>query len=293
MGTRAQATQVWLRSVVLVLGTGAVLCFPACGSALGAEQPRISCILAAGSTGNGCPPFPYLQVSMGAAIAPRNLPRHERRPVALELSGKVATTDATHPPALREMVVDLDRDIALDSAGLPVCRRGGRRDIRMTLGQIAKLCRDAIVGRGRIDFEFAFPEQRPLQTASKVIVFNAATKGGSAHLVADAEVDVPAPTIVGMSIEVARAHKGDGQRAVVKVPPIAGGSGSLFDFRLRIRRSFVYGRQRESLVSARCSDGAFKLGFPKILFRNEALTPGTAPMTVMKGGLAIPCSVAD
>jgi len=160
----------------------------------------------------------------------------------------------------------------------------------MTLGQIAKLCRDEIVGRGRADFEIEFPEQRPIQAASKVIVFNAATKGASAHLVADAEVDVPAPTVVAMSIEVARAHKGDGPRAVVKVPPIAGGSGSLLGFHLRIKRLFGHGQRKKSLVTARCSDGAFKLGFPKILFRNEVHTPGIPSTTLMTGGLAIPCN---
>jgi hypothetical protein len=210
--------------------------------------------------------------------------------VALALSGRVATADGTHPSALREMVIDVDRDIALDARGLPACH-GPQHDIRRTLAQLARLCHDAIVGRGRADFEIAFPEQLAIRTASKVVVFNNTAKGKPVALVAAAEVDIPAPTIVSMSIDVSRAHvAGYGFRAVTKVPVIAGGSGSLLDFHLRIKRLFGHGRRTESLVTARCPDSVFKLSFPKLLFRNETHEPGVPPRTLMKGGLAIPCN---
>lgn len=276
------------RWLVLALAFGLVPCIGIAAGALAAEDTRSTCLRSSDAP-PACPGFPPLQVTIDAAVRPQALPKHEIRPVALELESEVTASGGTHPSALRGMVIDLDRDIALDSAGLPVCS-GGWRDIRRSLGQVAKLCHDAIVGRGRANFEIEFPEQGPIKTASKVIVFNAAAKGASAHLVADAEVDVPAFTIVGMSIEVARAHKGDGPRAVVKVPPIAGGSGSLLGFHLRIKRLFGHGQRKGSLVTARCSDGAFKLGFPKILFRNEVHTPGIPSTTLMTGGLAIPCN---
>ena len=276
------------RWLVLALAFGLVPCIGIAAGALAAEDTRSTCLRSSDAP-PACPGFPPLQVTIDAAVRPQALPKHEIRPVALELESEVTASGGTHPSALREVVIDLDRDIALDSAGLPVCS-GGWRDIRRSLGQVAKLCHDAIVGRGRANFEIEFPEQGPIKTASKVIVFNAAAKGASAHLVADAEVDVPAPTIVGMSIEVGRAHKGDGPRAVVKVPPIAGGSGSLLGFHLRIKRLFGHGQRKKSLVTARCSDGAFKLGFPKILFRNEVHTPGIPSTTLMTGGLAIPCN---
>lgn len=265
----------------VALAVGILLVAIAAGSAAGVT----TCLRSSGVDCSG-----RLIVEMDGRISPEKLPRRAMHPVALELQGKFSTNGSAHPSALREMVVELDRDIALDARRLPVCR-GGRRDIRRSLAQIAKLCHDAIVGRGRADFEVEFPQQRPIRVASRMIVFNQATKGRAATLVAAAEVAVPAPTIVAMPIEVSRAHSRDfGLSAVMKVPVIAGGSGSLLDFRLRVKRLFGHGRQRKSLVTARCTDSVFKLGFPKILFRNEAHTPGVPSVTVFRGGLAIPCT---
>lgn len=273
----------------LALAFGLVLCAMIAASALALEDARSTC-LRSGSAASGCPGFPALQVTIGAAVMPRALPSHEMRPVALELKGKIAANGDSHPSALREMVMDLDRDIALDSGGLPVCHRGGR-DMRRSLGEVAKLCDDAIVGHGSAEFEIEFPEQQPIRTASKVVVFNS---GGGAAAVASfsavAEVTVPAPTLIAMPIELTRIHTGAfGLRAVAKVPVVAGGSGSLLSFELELRRGFDRRGSRANLVTARCPDGEFVFAVPELLFRNETHTPGVAPTTLMRGRVAVPC----
>lgn len=278
----------WRQRLAPVLALGLVLCVALVASAFGVDKPdaRTSCPLSSG----GCPSLQSLQVVIDAAVRPQALPKHQMAPVALEFQSKVSTSNGTHPSALREMVIDLDRDIALDSRGLPVCHFG-RRDIRRSLAQIGKICDDAVVGRGHAVFEIELSEG-PIRIASKVIVFSVGATGGQApKLIAAAEVDVPAPTIVATAIEVSRAHIGDfGLRAVVKVPVVAGGSGSLLGFKLRLRRLFDRSGSRESLVAARCADGSFNIGFPKLLFRNEAHTPGVASTTLIRGGIEVPCS---
>ncbi|HET7054647.1 MAG TPA: hypothetical protein VFI09_12105 [Solirubrobacterales bacterium] len=278
------------------MSAGSVLAFGIAAMAFADSDTGVSCVLSAHSEAVGCPPLLPFKVRIGGRISPRKLPRHERRPVALELLGKFATTDGTHLSALREMVIDLDRDMAFDARGLPVCHRG-RPHIRLRhpLARIGKICHDSIVGRGHMDFELAFPEQAPIETASRVVIFNdTAWQGAPVRLGAVAEVDVPVPTLVVMSIGISRVRHGDSSlRAVAKMPVVAGGSGSLVDFRLRIKRLFRYKRQTKSLVTARCSDDVFKLSFPELLFRNEAHTPGAASSTLIKGGLAISCSSVD
>lgn len=276
----------------LTLVVGSALGVLVAMNAFAAEGTRSTCLRASYAPPD-CPVFPALQVTIEGAVRPGALPKQKTRPVALELEGRIATRNGTHPSALRELVVDLDRDIAIDARGLPICQQD-RRDLRRSLGQIERLCHDAIVGGGRADFEVVFPEQKPVKVSSKMVVFNDTSKGRPITLVAAAEVYFPAPTIVAMPIEISRGHTGGyGLHAVAKVPVIAGGSGSLLDFDLRIKRLFDYGQQKKSLVSARCSDSVFKLDVPKILFRNEAHTPGVAAMTTLKGSIAAPCSPLD
>jgi hypothetical protein len=70
---------------------------------------------------------------------------------------------------------------------------------------------------------------------------------------------------------------------------IAGGSGSVLDFRFKLGRNFRFRGQKRSWAMARCPDGVFKVKTPKTVFKNEARTPGVGAQTVLRGGLAVPC----
>lgn len=285
-------TKRWGRSLVLILALGSVLSFAVGVSALGAGEARIFCPLTNGA-GSGCAPLPPLLMRLDGAVTPRILPKHELQPVALELRGKVAASDGTHLSALREMTIDFDQDIALDLTGVPVCRAGGR-DIRRSAEEVEKICRDAIVGGGTADFEIAFPEQPPIVRSSRLTAYTGGRIRGIETLFVVAEVDVPAPTLIVARVELRPLPRGQyGWRAVATLPVVAGGSGSLLDFKLRLQRRFNRPGTRRSLVTARCPDGSFNFSFPKLLFRNEAHTPGVAPTTVMRGDSTTPCSAAD
>src|SRR5919107_996326 len=62
-----------------------------------------------------------LRVSFDANFAPHLLPRLKAAPVKVEIKGKIATTDGSHPPPLRWLEVALHRSGKLYSEGLPVC----------------------------------------------------------------------------------------------------------------------------------------------------------------------------
>lgn len=213
-------------------------------------------------------------------------------PVSVVLSGKVGTTGGAHPSALREAVLDFDRNITLDARGLPVCNPPGGRDFRRRLN-LRKICRRAIVGTGRADFELAFPELEPIREPSPLTVFNRGVRGGVTTLVAVASLDTPVPATIAVPIEITHTgRKSKGPHAVAKLPAIAGGSGSLLDFKLRLGRFFSYRGTRRSLLSARCPTGKLTVETNRLLFRNEAKAPGVASTTVFKGGFAIPCGPA-
>lgn len=276
------------------LGAGlflvAIFTLTAVGTAIGAGSKHISCPLSAGSEDGGCPPFPLLRIAMGGRVAPMTLPRREMRPVAFDLHGRVSTGNGTHPSALREMTISLDRSVSIDSSGMPICRRS----IVEERGALPAECSGAIVGGGKADFDIAFPEQPPIREESPVTVYNGGLRDGAQALYVYARADVPVPAAIVSTVEIQRVHQGRyGSQAVIKVPVIAGGSGSLLDFDLHMKRFFELKGVRQSIVQARCPDGGLSMEASQVLFKNEAHTPGVAPTTTMKGLFSIPCTPAD
>jgi hypothetical protein len=219
---------------------------------------------------------------------PKKLPKREMAPVAIKLWGKVSTSDGTHPSALREATIDFDRNLVISAKGLPVCH-SGHRDL-IERDSIPKACDNSIIGGGKADFELAFPEAPLILNPSKLTVYNGGVKGGVATLYVVAPINMPVPRTIVTRVEIERIHEGRyGLHAVAKIPVIAGGSGSLLDFRLKIKRLFNYRGSQKSYAMARCPNRQLNSQI-SALFKNEAHEPGVAPTTLIKGAVVSPCT---
>lgn len=236
----------------------------------------------AATTSIPVPPW-NLDFTIGGLFSPKAMPKRTFAPVAAGVVGAVATTDGTHPPALREMALDVDRDVRLDTTGIPVCRPPERRT-----RAAVKACRSSIVGSGNAEIEFAFPEQKPLIVSPPVTIFNGGTREGETTLFVHTFVTIPLPAAVVATVKVRKL--GGGLRSVTRIPPIGGGAGSLIDFKLRVGRNYTDEGRERSLLTARCPDGRFKVTSSKVVFRNEASIPGVAPTTILKGSVLVPCT---
>ncbi len=276
-------------TLTLVAGIALALGIVAIAFAYGA--PYIStCRQSAIGEGAGCHGFPGLSVDFGVGVVPKKLPRHALAPVAIELRGKVSTTDGTHPSALREATIDFDRNVAISAKGLPVCESRPHFDVLGPGESIRKACRSSIVGSGRADFELALPEVPPILTSSRLTAYNVGVKAGVVTLVVIAPISVPAPRTIAIPVEIEKVRDNrHGPRAVAKIPVIAGGSGSLIDFSLRIKRLFDYKGSRKSFAVARCPDRQLDAGITA-RFRNETHEPNVATATVITGAVASPCT---
>ncbi len=232
------------------------------------------------------PPVPHILTSMGASVSPETLAAGKYAPVTWKLSGKFETSDGGHPPALRELELDIDKDVKLNAKGYPVCEGGGRdlRDPKAAL----KACRPALLGKGEAHVEIAFPDQEPILVKSPLTVFNRGEKGSEVKLLIHIFITVPVPAAVVTEVTIVR--KGSGIHTVSKVPVIAGGSGSLVDFKFRLGKTYSYKNKKVGYFEAKCPDGVFKANVNKILFKNEAHTPGEGASTQLKGNLAVPCT---
>jgi len=227
-----------------------------------------------------------LEVTLGGTVSPSKLPKGQLAPVKTNISGKIETSDGSHPPALREVIVDIDKDAAIDSTGLPVCKPA-QLQAQNTINA-KKVCGAATVGSGLAHAEIAFPEQPPIVVKSPIIVFNGGTSGGKTKLLIHTFITVPIPAAIVTQVVVSK--KGAGLRSVARIPVIAGGSGSALDFKFTLGRNYTYKGKKRSLLSAKCPDGKFRVSSPKILLKNEAAIEGFPAQTVLKGSVLVPCT---
>ena len=230
-----------------------------------------------------------LIVTFGGNVSPKKLPRHRFAPIGARIFGKVKTSDGTHPSAFREAEFDIDRNVLVNTQGLPACRPG-QLEARNTKAA-KRVCGKTTVGHGVAHAEIAFPEQAPIKISSPLLVFNGGTHGGKTKLLIHTFITVPAPAAIVTQVTLKRVHRGRfGIHGVARIPVIAGGSGSALDFSFQVKRYYRFRHRRRSVLMARCPDGKFRVRTTKTLFKNEADTPGVGAQTVLRGGLATPCT---
>jgi hypothetical protein len=231
-----------------------------------------------------------LKLTFGGTVSPKALPKKTPAPVALGVSGKIATTDGTHPSAFREAIVDIDKNGGVNAKGVPVCKEK-ELESRDT-ATARRVCGKAIVGTGSAHVEIAFPEQKPIIVSSPLTIFNGGAKGAKTTMFIHSFITVPAPTAIVTTITIQKVHKGRyGLHTIAKVPKIVGGSGSALDFKFTIgKKKFTYRGKKHTYLEAKCPDGHFNTKVLKAIFKNEAETPGVAPETVLSGSLVVPCT---
>jgi hypothetical protein len=225
-------------------------------------------------------PIGSLELTLGGSIVPKALPRSAYAPVAIRVGGEVATTDGSYPSALREVEVNVEKNIKVDARDLPVCHVV--LEERVTGG----FCPGSRVGGGRAHISIAFPEAAPLIVASPIEVFNGGESGGRTKLLVRAVIPIPVPSAIFAKLTIQR--RGSGLHSIIAIPRIAGGDGSLLDFRLRLGRTYAYRGREVGYFEAKCPTGAFDTT-TKALFKNETNVPGVAPTTTLSGKLSVPC----
>jgi hypothetical protein len=192
-----------------------------------------------------------IRFSFNAHITPANLPKSRRTGVSLRIDSKMSTADGSHLPPLKELSLELDKQMAINARGLPSCRR---RPLEADDTVGAEMdCKTAIVGEGKAEIEIAQPEQAPFPVLSKVLAFNAGIFNGKTKLLLFAYLATPVSAPLLIPVEVSREQRGIfGLRGVAMVPKIAGDYGSVTGLSLKLGREFTYRGQPQSYLLASC-----------------------------------------
>jgi hypothetical protein len=216
-----------------------------------------------------------LVLTINGGVTPKALPKDELAPIALNVSGKVATSDGSHPPALREVVVHTDRNGTLDARGVPSCKQGQLE--AQTTAAAEKVCGDAIVGSGTTDVEVAFAEQQPIPIHSKLLAFNGGIKGNTTTIYIHAFLTSPVAAAIVTTVKVSKENKGPyGTKSVASIPKIAGGAGSVTAFSLLLKKQlFSYQGRKHGYLLAKCANGQFKAQAEAIFSNGTKIGPAT------------------
>jgi hypothetical protein len=224
------------KRLITTLALGAALALVVAGIAA-AEKPTIV------QVGN-------LKLTLNGGFTPKALPKNKPAPITLNVSGKIETVDGTHAPALKEVVVETDKNGSIDVKGLPTCTSGKLQ--AQDTSHAEAICKKAIIGKGITNVEVEFPEQKAFIAKSKLLAFNGGTSGGKTTIYIHAYLTSPVSAAVVTTVKISKIHNGRyGTKSVASVPKIAGGYGSVKEFSL----TFDRGYQNTPFLFAKCPDG--------------------------------------
>jgi hypothetical protein len=195
-----------------------------------------------------------LILTLNGDFSPKQLPKNKLAGISLNISGKIATADGTHPPAMRKVVVLTDKNGTINAKGLPVCTSGKLQ--AQDTKHAEKACPTAIVGEGKATAEVAFPEQNPIPVSTKLLAFNGGVKGGTTTIFIHAYFSAPVSGAIVTTVKIKKTHQGRfGTESIATIPQIAGGSGSTTSFTLTFKRKFTYKGKKQDYLLAKCPDG--------------------------------------
>lgn len=184
-------------------------------------------------------PLPTVQATFSARPTPVPPPSQGRVPVSLRLSDEISTTDGTHPPAVKSILMDLDGQYGLDLSKVKRCPPELQYDNR----QVGDPCEGVKFGVGKLTVEVAFPETQPISVAGRAIAF----KQIPGKITIRAFLSAPVTGTIAIPFAVGKNAPGRyGIKLTGTVPKIAGGSGSITDLNMRFRKG---------VFSAACPSG--------------------------------------
>jgi hypothetical protein len=231
------------KHVLMILALGALVAVSAVGiaTAAGGETPVTV------KVGN-------LEVTANGGFSPTALSKTKQTPIELKASGEVKEADGSHPPAVRELIIEGDKNAEVHTKGIPTCTSGKLQ--ATTTSAALKACKSALIGEGTTIAQVKFNEQAPINVQAKLLLFNGGEKGGKITWFAHAFFSNPISGAIVTTVTITKHPNGRfGTLAVAKIPQITGGSGSIISFNLKIKKSV----KGINPISAKCTDGKLKV----------------------------------
>src|ERR1700761_4494937 len=173
MGTRAGAI-VAVAMAATIVAVAALA--PAMSDAVGGETPVTVTV------GFEEPIFDF-------GISPTALSSTEPTAVGLKVNVENRSASDGGPP-LREVTVGLDRSIAFEPRGVPVCAWAAGSEVQIDSTGRSE-CPRAVIGEGVVKVLVAFPEEAPILLSSHVRAYNGGERRGAQRVGVEAKMGQP------------------------------------------------------------------------------------------------------
>jgi hypothetical protein len=216
----------------------------------------IACVLLAGGANAALVKTGNLVLTADGGFTPRDLPRRAFAPIDFEGHADLKAVEGGVPPALQQLELDFDRNGRLSTAGLPVCQPSLLEEA--TPEEARSRCRGAIVGTGHVGALIALGEGAPIAVSSLMTLFNGPPQEGHPTVILHARTTEPAVQTFVITIPIEKRGGLYRYRAVVNVPPIDGGLGSLTHLDVKVGKRYRFQGKERSYTAARCGSGILR-----------------------------------
>lgn len=201
-----------------------------------------------------------LIAAFDGAISPSKLPRGETAPVAVQMGGRIKTTDRSAPPKLTKIILQINGAGYLQTKGLQQCSLGKLHSVSAIGAK--KTCGDALIGHGNVTSRVSLPGQGAFASNGSLLAFNGTYKKHAA-VFAQVESGPPLPLTYVIVFEVRKTRGTYGSELVGTLPEIASEYGYIAAFDLSLGRRYRFHGQELSYASASCPAPG---GFGKAVF---------------------------
>ena len=229
----------------------------------------------AGSTGAGVTTPDGNTQSVGVLVTPKKLDKKTYTAGSLEATTKLTTSAASGVPSPTvRVILDFDKNAKLFTKGIPTCDAA---KLQNTSTEVAlQECGKAKIGTGTA--AALLPVGSKIYPVEQVVTaFNGIPQGGKPVVILHTYGTTPIQTTLVLVGAVTNYNKeGYGPRLDLDVPKIAGGTGALTDFNVKITKKYKYKGKAVSFISAKCPNSKkLKARAQFIFLDGETSTPTT------------------
>jgi hypothetical protein len=210
--------------------------------------------------------------SIDSQVRPKKLSKTKFTPGSLEVT--TLTTSTTDPagvpvPAVHA-TIDFDRNARLYTKGLATCNSGKLQNQSTEVAE--RVCAKAKIGTGHATAYLR--AGKVYEVPQTVTAFNGVPKGGKPVVILHTYGTTPLQVSLVLEGTVSNYNKeGYGPRLDLNIPLIAGGTGALKEFNVKIDKKWRYKGEKRSFISAKCPNSKKLKARGKFDYRDgESLT---------------------
>ncbi|HEY8501239.1 MAG TPA: hypothetical protein VIL21_01005, partial [Solirubrobacterales bacterium] len=189
--------------------------------------------------------------SIDSLIGPKKLSKTKFTPATLKVT--TLTTSTTDPngvpsPAIHA-TIDFDKNAKLYTKGLPTCDPAKLQSQSTEVAE--RVCGKAKIGSGSA--VAYLKSAKVYEVPQTVTVFNGVPKGGKPVVILHTYGTTPLQVSLVLIGTVSNYSKeGYGPRLDLEIPLLAGGSGALKEFQVKIDKKWRFKGEKRSFISAKC-----------------------------------------